>query len=337
MIKNSRGQKGSIHVILAVVIVVALIGGLGFVFWRNFMAHDKTEAAKPVSASAQASQTRPVSKDVVLDDWGVKFTPVASLSDTQVKTLRTYNQTAYAFTTTRIQALGDECTKPPFGDTVILIRFAEKPRATPDGELIGDKPIGGYYYAVTGPPSGCKPGSEVENKDRLALKESLKSLTATGPFSSFSVDGYKLRYPLNDNNKNIILTDRESNGTPKRYGINVSYKPVRDYYATKSGASDDCKSYNGGFMLVENKEDTTRNVELFGSGKTDQEKEAILQRLLANGTMVYAGGGVYLSGPHKQNEPCADIFTNTDPKLKAILSDADTAYKVWMQSVETVQ
>lgn len=48
MVKNSSPQTGSAHVIIIVVLIVALVGTLGFVFWQNFIntevSSDQTKA-----------------------------------------------------------------------------------------------------------------------------------------------------------------------------------------------------------------------------------------------------------------------------------------------------
>lgn len=52
MVKNSSSQKGSAHVIIIVVLIVALVGTLGFIFWQNFI--DKKPS---VSSDGNKSQT----------------------------------------------------------------------------------------------------------------------------------------------------------------------------------------------------------------------------------------------------------------------------------------
>ena len=42
MIKNSQRQIGSAHVVITIVLVVAIIGLIGFVFWQNFIKSDDT-------------------------------------------------------------------------------------------------------------------------------------------------------------------------------------------------------------------------------------------------------------------------------------------------------
>jgi hypothetical protein len=54
MIKHSSKQSGSTHVIVIVILVIALLSVLGFVFWKNFI--DK----KPVVKNDESSKTKDV-------------------------------------------------------------------------------------------------------------------------------------------------------------------------------------------------------------------------------------------------------------------------------------
>lgn len=50
-----KTQKGSAHVVIVIVLVVALLGALGFIFWQNFVKPDeatKTEDSKTVKSVA---------------------------------------------------------------------------------------------------------------------------------------------------------------------------------------------------------------------------------------------------------------------------------------------
>lgn len=44
MIKNSRTQQGSAHVVIIILLVIAVLGLLGFVFWHNFIRSNATPA-----------------------------------------------------------------------------------------------------------------------------------------------------------------------------------------------------------------------------------------------------------------------------------------------------
>lgn len=73
MIKTSSKQSGSAHVIIIVILVIALLGALGFVFWKNYMNKDdakkvetgtsvkEEEAPKPITYKTYQTDTHPVS------------------------------------------------------------------------------------------------------------------------------------------------------------------------------------------------------------------------------------------------------------------------------------
>jgi len=66
MIKNSLRQTGSAHVVIIIILVVAVLGLLGFVFWQNFIMKTPAEKAEVVATSTN--------EDVVAEnpykDWG---------------------------------------------------------------------------------------------------------------------------------------------------------------------------------------------------------------------------------------------------------------------------
>lgn len=125
-----------------------------------------------------------------IDAWALKFKISENLASTKVvhylrSTEDTPSQDYFAFTTERIRTLGGKCTDQQFADTVLLYRYKEKPIATPNGELINESPLNGYYYVLTSPIVSCsafnsddqmQSPSQDEVNDRAALKESLRKI-----------------------------------------------------------------------------------------------------------------------------------------------------------------
>jgi hypothetical protein len=189
MLKKNN-SIGSVHIIIIATAVVALVGVVGFLGWNAYQSKNSASTAPTTSETPKPSNPdtpsetpiTPTESNVVkLDNWGVKFTLVDSLASTEVKyfartTADTPPQEYYGLSTARVEALGGNCAELPFSDIVILQRYAEKPVAVPDGELLSEAPIGSYYYVVTGPIASCQANSSVVNQDRDAIKESLKTL-----------------------------------------------------------------------------------------------------------------------------------------------------------------
>lgn len=187
MIKSSSKQTGSAHLIITTIVILVLLGALGFVFWKRLNTQNKPQASSEKITSTKQT-TAP--DYITLSDWGVTFKVSDELKSTQVTYTKSQSAdgSSYAFTTKRIHDLGGSCAAQPFGNTQILIRFTEKPIATPDGELLNDPAIGGYYYVLSAPASSCsivdKNGtplqgakvSPVEESDRGGLKTTLESI-----------------------------------------------------------------------------------------------------------------------------------------------------------------
>jgi len=195
-------------IIICIVIIVLLAVAAFYFLWpqsdngkgRLFSYFDKNMQAEPtpskestVPSTNSTQPTNSANSELVVPAWGIKFSVPVALQNTKVAyTERQSNDqppvTYYAFTTSRIQALGGQCTTQPFGDTVILNRDSNKPVAVPDGELLNDQPINGYYYTISSPIAYCsgldnegntQTPSQTELNDRESLNEMTKTIQAS--------------------------------------------------------------------------------------------------------------------------------------------------------------
>lgn len=67
MVKNSS-QNGSTHVVVIIILVVALIGVLGYILWTNFLA-PKDEVSQQVVTSSKDSSGQVNEPDDIYKDW----------------------------------------------------------------------------------------------------------------------------------------------------------------------------------------------------------------------------------------------------------------------------
>jgi len=72
MIKNSLRQKGSAHVVIIVILVLALIGALGFAFWQNYISNDGKVADMAMETQADV-EVEPMSDVASEDTFGTNF------------------------------------------------------------------------------------------------------------------------------------------------------------------------------------------------------------------------------------------------------------------------
>ena len=82
MSSHHTHEKGSAHVIIISILVAALLGALGFIFWQNFIKKaDVSSNASSNQTTAPTASTTTVSstKYLVVTEWGAKFPYVTSV------------------------------------------------------------------------------------------------------------------------------------------------------------------------------------------------------------------------------------------------------------------
>lgn len=166
MTKNSQNQTGSALVAIIIIAVVALVGILGYVAWNKISVVDKNETPQQTTTvSTPNEDKKPQDSNegyLVLHDWGVKFKLPNNVSE-----VRYYKESIedehgvfeyYQLTTTRVESLGGECAPDAANPIRLssisrsLVKKEELASAFPANE---NKPIGGYYYYVSGGQSLC--------------------------------------------------------------------------------------------------------------------------------------------------------------------------------------
>jgi hypothetical protein len=183
MIKNSSKQVGSAHLIIITIIVLAILGALGFVFWNNFAKKSPTNTSNESTKTDKPTQdTQPAAKKLKLDDWSVAFTVPTDLSVKDVYYYKAHvgeGPDYYGFTTNRVRAEGGYCDNQVTGNLLTLTRNSSK---TGEGTLINTEPIGGYYFYADSTNGGITPMPEclttdAANSDRALLDQMIKTIS----------------------------------------------------------------------------------------------------------------------------------------------------------------
>lgn len=190
---NKQDQNGSMHIIVASIFTVVILGIVGFLYWSNFLKPKpeekvsvNTEAVVSVSPSPRVEITSGPG-DVDMEAWSVRFKTTDALKDADVKaqmiTSKVYPSGSYTYydvSTSRQRAFKlTESTIDQLcemGSSVFVDRYDEivSKDAEMDGftkKLINTESIGGYYYYWSIPSSGACDGP-----DTKAIIEALKSL-----------------------------------------------------------------------------------------------------------------------------------------------------------------
>ncbi len=69
-------QSGSVHLIITIILVLALLGALGFIFWQNVMNKKDTTAATAQTTTAASNATptattTPTNDNLAISQWGI--------------------------------------------------------------------------------------------------------------------------------------------------------------------------------------------------------------------------------------------------------------------------
>ncbi len=71
---KKQSQKGSSHLILIIVLMVALLGALGYIFWQNFMqSKTNTSVTTSNNTSSDAVTKTTVTNELDMPDLGIKI------------------------------------------------------------------------------------------------------------------------------------------------------------------------------------------------------------------------------------------------------------------------
>jgi len=74
MIKNSYKQNGSVHVVIIIILVAAIVGALGYVVWKNFISTNTTPEAQTTQTEDTGCKPGIETNGVFCsDDLGVTF------------------------------------------------------------------------------------------------------------------------------------------------------------------------------------------------------------------------------------------------------------------------
>lgn len=172
--KTSKSQSGSAHLIIIIILVVALLGALGFVFWQNFV--NKTDV---VSGNTSSNKT------ITIKEWGVKGTYSGD-------TIYNYTFSEFGSLSLTSSLLSTDCadsvgyiTRATANEDAIFgstsTGFTAKEAYDGGKDSWGSAHVGDYYYFLVSPQAGCGPeGSRGVLQDEAfdATTELIKSLEA---------------------------------------------------------------------------------------------------------------------------------------------------------------
>lgn len=165
---KSRNQTGSAHIVIIIILVVALVGALGFVFWQNFM--NKSAIVGNTNTSTSKAGDVSEAKTLTISEWGIKgsYSGNKSLSYAIGSSEGTDN---LQLTSDIIKPgglcdnngsiaryKGDDVTTLGAGSTgnpEITAKDAYENMSVPNISWRAKAHIGAYYYFLSKPQSAC--------------------------------------------------------------------------------------------------------------------------------------------------------------------------------------
>ena len=148
-------------------------------------------------------------------------------------------------------------------------------------------------------------------------------------FKTLTVNGYTFKYPLNENNEQVIVRDIGNMTSPE-----IAYQPVRTYFA--GNTNKDCADANAGLLQAGRLADLFGPSNTYGSATSLPDKQAKIDTLINSGKAVKVGD-IYVLAPSKQNEPCEELANPKGGKLQIALFEAQEIEKTWLKSLKPLQ
>lgn len=188
-----KTQSGSTHIIIIIVLVVALLGVLGFVFWQNFLNNPTTKTATQAVNKDTTSISQPAVDDIELTE-----TATASYGETTMSlqypkswklgsdsnTLTSADgKVVLSFTLTPPEGIGGTCADAaeanPVQDPIVSARWAATPNSPKSifSTYIAQRGVnsGNYFYGF----------SAVRNTDEIKNIQVGASACAPFMFASY--------------------------------------------------------------------------------------------------------------------------------------------------------
>jgi len=183
-VNKKQSQSGSAHLVVIIVLVAALIGALGFVFYQNFMVA-KTETPAPTPVVVADSEAKMVS----ITEWGVKggYTSKQTLTSNLQGTRFNFqsavtagtdcNSAGYLGIIDRYSA-NDTLPEPGYGVNMTAASFYQSADYY-DRAQDSFKKIGEYYYVYTPSQAACANAGEANTPlldAQIEINSSIKEL-----------------------------------------------------------------------------------------------------------------------------------------------------------------
>lgn len=179
---KAHDQSGNAHAFVIIILVIALISALGFIFWQNFSQEKDASIIKSDKTSRQSAESaKPITttpKGLIITSWGIKIPTNSDLTYDQ----KNNPDSAKIYSPELTQAESDAACDENNG---VLVYRTTSPDNVRSSERDVLKKVGSYYYGYShatealcvgkGDASGTDSGDSVVDSEYEALYSSIKS------------------------------------------------------------------------------------------------------------------------------------------------------------------
>lgn len=173
-------SKGSAHVVVTVILVITLLGAVGFIFWQNFIKTEPVAQTQVEDGDNGFDQTAgEIKKEdedyLTLDKWDVKFKLPDGLSGVMYFGVQNEDLFSYHFTTKRVESLGGSCSPSSSSGFTSLVAISRSKTPT-SNTPVNDVPVDEYYYYVSHSSAVCaETFYELQEADSRSIMNMLKN------------------------------------------------------------------------------------------------------------------------------------------------------------------
>ena len=176
--------------------------------------------------------------------------------------------------------------------------------------------VGWYVWYITSRPDT----SDTGRKQTASTNYEYKSLT---------VNGHKLRYPLDENNQQVIIEESSDPRFPQ-----IAFTPLRRHFA--ASADEACRTINEGLLQVDSLANLRKSIDQDAADDPVADQK-VINSFIAAGLAVKLDDDLYALAPRKQGEACKEATKPKDAKLQLALFEAQEIERQWLASLKLAE
>lgn len=181
---RKTNQKGSVHIVIVITLVLALVVALGFIFWQNFIHKSQTSSQQETTKTTDTQKKSPTvtttdEKTLEIPEWNIKGT-YSYGKELNYEIVNLPNDKSYLQLTTSTISSNKDCAQGYSGvieryglNEMVETTYGDPVTAKSIYDSRKDKSqVGDNYYIVSGPQALC---ADANDPVQIEANEVLKA------------------------------------------------------------------------------------------------------------------------------------------------------------------